>query len=152
MIVRLYQILSFDTIQQGKILESPVRLVTQCCQKGESTEPNSVDSLFVELDFGTPEKRLKDLPAVLIRPEGHLRMPLDRPDEGLAGQVHRLDEIVRTAGHLHEVWRQSLDRLVVAAVHTQLLLLQQGRQRRIRQDAHHVGSLIIGRLHGMPDL
>ena len=102
MIVRLYQILSFDTIQQGKILESPVRLVTQYCQKGESTELNSVDFPFVELDFGTLDKRLKNLPAVLIGAEGHLRMPLDRPDEGLAGQIHRLDEVICAAGHFYE--------------------------------------------------
>ena len=71
---------------------------------------------------GSPDKRLKNFPAGFFL-QGHLRVPLDRPEEGLAGQVHRLDEIIRAAGHLYKPWCQGLDRLVVAAVHAQLLLL-----------------------------
>ena len=78
-------------------------------------------------------------------------MPLYGPDEGLAGQVHRLDETVCAACHLYKTWRQGLDRLVVAAVDAQLRLLQQGSQRCIRQDSHRVGGPVIGRLHGMAD-
>lgn len=101
---------------------------------------------------GSPDKHLKNLPAVRIGMQGHLRVPLDSPDEGLAGEVHRLDEIVLTAGHLHEVRRQGLDRLVMATVDTQLRLFQQSGQWRQRPHMHRVGRPVVWRLHGMPDL
>ena len=79
-------------------------------------------------------------------------MPLDRPDEGPAGQIHRLDEIVRAAGHLYKPWRQGLDRLVVAAVDAQLRLFQQSGQGRHRPYMHRVGRPVVGRLHGIHHL
>ena len=151
MIKRLYQILSFDTIQQEKILKSPVRLVTQSCQIGTPTEYNSVGVPFVELYFGNPNKRLKNFPAVFISVQGHLRVPLDRPNKSPVKQIHRLDETVRAAGHLCKTWRQVFDCLVVVAVDAQLCFLQRGSQGRTYQDARHVGGLVIRRLHGMHD-
>ena len=71
-----------------------------------------------------PNKHLEDLPSGFISAQGHLRMPLHGPEEGLAGQTHCLDEIIHAAGHLCKPWCQGLERLMMAVVDAQLLLLQ----------------------------
>ena len=74
-------------------------------------------------------------------------MPLHRPHKPLLRQADCLDETVLRPGHLGQAGRQGLHRLVVVAVHADVLRPQQLRQGGAGLEGHGVYRSVVGRGH-----
>ena len=72
-------------------------------------------------------------------------MPLHRPHKPLLRQADRLDQTILRPSHFGQAGRQGLYRLVVVAVHADVLRPQQLCQRGIGLEGHGVYRSVVGR-------
>ena len=99
----------------------------------------------VDVFFRRPDKGMKQLSAVFIRPEGELRVPLDGPHETPVRHVRSLNDPVRSDGHSGPCRRQRFDRLVMIAVDRERTVSQQRCEGRRRERRHGVDRHVIRR-------